>query len=375
VNGPSPLVLLAAGGTGGHMFPAEALAAELATRGIRVALATDDRGRAIKGALADVPKHVIASASPSGGFLGKIKAAFRLGLGVLQASSLIRRLRPAVVVGFGGYPSVPPVFAAARARLPIVLHEQNAVLGRANRLSAGGAARIAVAFDHVERVPADRADRVVRVGNPVRPAIDARRDDPYVPPGADGPIHLFVMGGSQGARVLSENVPAALALLPVELRSRIRLTQQARPADLEGLNAALEPLGLASVETAAFIDDVPERLSLATLAITRAGASTIAELTRIGRPAILIPYPHAADDHQSANARRIADAGAALVMPQGEVTPETLAERLRQALSDPEGLTRAARAAHALGEGDAAARLADVVCELIDPRFKKEADE
>lgn len=368
-------VLLAAGGTGGHMFPAEALAAELANRGIRVALATDERGRAIKGALADVPKHVIASASPSGGTLGKIKAAFRLGLGVLQSSSLIRRLRPAVVVGFGGYPSVPPVFAAARARLPIVLHEQNAVLGRANRLSAGGAARIAVAFDHVERVPAGRADRVVRVGNPVRPAIDARRNDPYVPPSADGPIHLFVMGGSQGARVLSENVPAALALLPVELRSRIRLTQQARPADLEGLNVALAPLGLASVETAAFIDDVPERLSAATLAITRAGASTIAELTRIGRPAILIPYPHAADDHQSANARQIADAGAALMMLQADVTPETLAEHLRRSLSDPAGLTRAARAAHALGEGDAAARLADVVCELIDPRFKKEADE
>jgi len=375
MNGPSPIVLLAAGGTGGHMFPATALAAELRSRGIRVALATDDRGLAIKGALADVPKYVIASASPSGGVLGKLKAAALLGLGVLQASSLIRRLRPAVVVGFGGYPSVPPVFAAARARLPIVLHEQNAVLGRANRMSAGGAARIAVAFDHVERVPAGRADRVARVGNPVRPAIDARRNDPYVPPSADGPIHLFVMGGSLGARVLSETVPAALALLPPETRARVHLTQQARADDLAALNLALAPLGLASIETAAFFTDVPERLSKAALAITRAGASTIAELTRIGRPAILIPYPHAADDHQSANARQIADAGAAWVMPQDTVTPTTLAERLSQLLADPAGLTRAARAAHAWGEGNAAARLADVVCELIDPRFKKEADE
>lgn len=375
MNGTSPLVLLAAGGTGGHMFPAAALAAELRARGVRVELATDGRGGAIKGALADLPRHLIASASPSGGTLGKIKAVLRLGLGVVQSSALLRRLKPAVVVGFGGYPSVPPVFAAARARIPVVLHEQNAVLGRANRLSAGGAERIAVAFEHVERIPPGRARRVVRVGNPVRPAIDARRDDPYLPPSADGPINLFVMGGSQGAKVLSTNVPAALALLPVETRARIRLIQQARPEDLPTLDAALAPLGLGSVETATFITDVPDRLSIATLAITRAGASTIAELTRIGRPSILIPYPHAADDHQRANAEEIANAGAAWVMLQDEATPGALADRLSRLLSDPEELTRAARAARAWGEDDAVARLADVIMEVVETRFKKEAGE
>lgn len=354
-------IILAAGGTGGHIFPAEALARELLTRGHAVTLVTDRRGQAFD-ALPEVPVHRIRAASPTGGLLGKLKAAVQLAMGIVDARTLMRQLDPAAVVGFGGYPSVPTVYAAGRAGVPVMLHEQNAVLGRANRLLMSGARRLAVAYPTVSgvREPA----KLVPTGNPVRPAVAAKRDAPYEAPTADGPVRVLVMGGSQGARIFSDVMPAALALLPAALRARIHLAQQCRPEDLEGVRAAVAPLGLGGVELESFFRDVPDRLAAAHLAVTRAGASTVAELTCVGRPAVLVPYPFATDDHQTANARAVAEAGAAWLVPQPEFTAETLAARLTVLLAEPAELARAARASAIWGTDKAASRLADAVLEL-----------
>lgn len=358
-------IILAAGGTGGHFFPAEALARELLARGRSVTLVTDRRGQAFGDSLPEVPVHRVRAASPGGGLVGKLKAAVQMALGLLEARSLLRQLEPAAVVGFGGYPSVPTAYAAVQARIPVLLHEQNAVLGRANRMLISGARRLATTFTQVSAVgPADQG-KIVRTGNPVRPAIAGRRSAAYAAPAEGGPIHLLVMGGSQGARIFSEAVPAALALLPEPLRARIHLSQQCRPEDLEAARAALTPLGLGGLELQSFFRDVPDRLAACHLAVTRAGASTIAELTCIGRPAILVPYPHATDDHQTANAGQVAAAGGAWVMPQSEVTAQTLAVRLQELLGDPAALARAAAAARDWGMADAAARLADAVLAMI----------
>ncbi|WP_372397162.1 undecaprenyldiphospho-muramoylpentapeptide beta-N-acetylglucosaminyltransferase [Azospirillum sp. HJ39] len=359
------VIVLAAGGTGGHMFPAEALARELLARGRAVTLVTDKRGQAFGDTLPEVPVHRIRAASPGAGLIGKLKAALQMGLGLLEARSLMRQLDPAAVVGFGGYPSVPTVYAAIQSRVPALLHEQNAVLGRANRMLIAGARRLAVAFPGIEKLGEEQRAKIVRTGNPVRPAVSARRLAAYAAPEANGPVRLLVMGGSQGARVFSEIVPAALALLPEELRARIHLAQQCRPEDLEAARDALEPLGLARLELQTFFRDVPDRLATCHLAITRAGASTIAELTCIGRPAILVPYPFATDDHQAANARHLAEAGAAWPIPQPAFTAQALADRLAGLLADPQALADAARAAHGWGTADAATALADAVLAML----------
>jgi UDP-N-acetylglucosamine--N-acetylmuramyl-(pentapeptide) pyrophosphoryl-undecaprenol N-acetylglucosamine transferase len=358
-------IMLAAGGTGGHMFPAEALARALLARGRSVTLVTDRRGHAFGESLAEVPVHRIRAASPGAGLIGKLKAAVEMALGLLEARALLRRLRPAAVVGFGGYPSVPTVYAAIQARVPSLLHEQNAVLGRANRMLIAGARRLAVAFTGVTRVSeADRA-KIVRTGNPVRPAIAARRDAAYQAPETGAPIHLLVMGGSQGARVFSDIVPQALALLPAPIRARIHLSQQCRPEDLEAARAALSGLGLGGLTLESFFRDVPDRLAACHLAITRAGASTIAELTCVGRPAILVPYPHATDDHQTANARQLAEAGAAWLVPQPDFTAQALADRLSALLNDPATLRAAAESARDWGTAQAADALADAVLAML----------
>lgn len=366
MTGKPPIVLLAAGGTGGHMFPAEALARALLARGIHVELVTDRRGHAFGDGLPEVPVHRIHAAAPGNGFLGKLKAGLAMGRGLLQAGGLIRHLDPDIVVGFGGYPSVPAVYAAAQSRKPVLLHEQNAVLGRANRMLVPGARRVATAFDTVSGVKPADLKKIVRTGNPVRPAVAAQRGTPYRSPAADGPLRLFVMGGSQGARVLAEVVPAALARLPAELRGRLHLAQQCRPEDLEATRAAVAPIGLAAVELESFFRDVPDRLAACTLAVTRAGASTVAELTCIGRPAILVPYPHAMDDHQTANAHAVEQAGAAWLVPQPAFTADALAERLTTLFNGPATLAAAAAAARAWGMADAAERLADAVIETAD---------
>lgn len=361
MNGPGPLVVLAAGGTGGHLFPAEALAAELLGRGLAVALVTDRRGRGFGDRLPAVAVHRISAGGLAGGSLiRRAEGALRLAIGLFQARGLLARLAPRIVVGFGGYPSVPTMLAAARAGLPTVLHEQNALLGRANRLLAAKASRIATSFPTLQGAEALDTRRVVFTGNPVRAAIAAVAQIPYrsIEPG--GPIRLLVLGGSQGARVFGRVLPAAFALLSDDLRRRLVVTQQCRPEDIEATRDAYGRLALRH-ELATFFENVPELLAAAHLVIARAGASTVAELAAAGRPALLVPYPFAADDHQTANARAASEMGGAWLLPERVLTPGALAERLHSLVAQPGTLATAAACARAAGRRDAAARLADLV--------------
>jgi UDP-N-acetylglucosamine--N-acetylmuramyl-(pentapeptide) pyrophosphoryl-undecaprenol N-acetylglucosamine transferase len=360
-NGP---IVLAAGGTGGHMFPAEALARELVARGRAVALVTDRRGQSFGDRVPGVVTHRIRAGRFDAGLLRKVVGVAELVFGTAQAALKLRALSPAAVIGFGGYPSVPTVLAAARLGIPSLIHEQNALLGRANRFLAPRVRRIALSFAATAGLsPAERA-RARETGNPVRPAIAAQRERAYDAPTADGPIELVVTGGSQGARIFSVIVPAALARLPAPLRARIRLSQQARPEDIAAVRTAYAS-GDVAAELASFFEDVPARLARAQLVIARAGASTVAELAAIGRPALLIPYPHAADDHQSTNARAFADAGAGWAMAQTDFTADGLARFLAETLAAPDRLAAAAEAAKALGRPLAARSLADLVLAMI----------
>lgn len=358
---PERLIVLTAGGTGGHVFPAEALAEELLRRGYRLTLITDRRGHAYRGALGQIPTIRIRAGGIAGlGIVGKLTSAFALVAGLFQARGLLKSLEPAAVVGFGGYAAFPTMFAAQQLKIPTLVHEQNAVLGRANRALAPGIKRIATSFDKV-RFVGRHSNRAVFTGMPVRPAVAAMRQKPY--PALDGKIRLLVIGGSQGARVLSEVVPVALARLPEALRGRLQVSQQCRPEDIELVRAAYAGTGI-DVTLQSFFDDVPERLAAAHLVIARSGASTVSELTAVGRPAILVPYPHATDDHQTDNAKAVEAAGAAWLVPQPEFTVETLSARLEALLSQPEELATAAGRARAAGVPDAASRLADIVAAL-----------
>lgn len=360
-----PLIVLAAGGTGGHMFPAEALAAELLGRGFDLALITDRRGGSFRGALATVQTHRIRAGGIAGkSFAARLKSAPELAIGTLQARRLLKTLKPGAVVGFGGYASVPTVLAAGFAGFKTAIHEQNAILGRANRLLASRVQRIATSFEHSRGVPAEAESKLVHTGMPVRPTIAAARERPYPALAGDGPVRLLVLGGSQGARVLSEVVPAAVARLGERLRRRLHIVQQCRPEDLDGARTAYGALGVTS-ELASFFDDVPDRLAAAHLLIARAGASTVAELTAVGRPAILVPYPFAIDDHQTANAHAIDEAGAGWLMPQPAFTAEALAARLESLFAVPAILEKAASCARVAGRPDAAQRLADMVSALV----------
>jgi len=360
------LIVLAAGGTGGHVFPAEALAAELKTRGAGVVLFTDRRGDAVGGVLGGIETRRIRSSGVAGkGLAARMHSTLELGLGFFQARSLLSRLAPRAVVGFGGYPSVPTMLAASFGGYRTVVHEQNAVLGRANRLLAGRVERIASSFEHPARLPAGADGKIVHTGMPVRPSFADVRSRPYTDIGADGPVRLLVLGGSQGAQVFGEVVPEAVGRLDERLRQRLAICQQCRPENLEQAEAAYRGFGV-EAELARFFDDVPQRLAAAHLVIARAGASTVAEITTVGRPSILVPYPYATDDHQSANARAVEENGAAWVMPQPTFTSEALAERLRDLLATPEPLRETAERARAAGRPEAAARLADVVFELIE---------
>ncbi len=355
MSAPSRTIVLAAGGTGGHMFPAEALARTLQKRGWATVLITDARGAGFGGAA--TPIHRIAARSPAGGIGGKARGAASLCRGWLQARGLLARIAPAAVVGFGGYPSVPTMFAAARAGLPSMLHEQNAVLGRANAVLAPRVDIIATGFPAVAGLRPDDRHKTVHTGNPVRAAAAARGGAAYARPAADT---VLVIGGSQGARILSDVVPAAIARLPDAARSGLRIVQQARREDCDRVAAAYREIGT-EAEVKAFFEDLPERMAAATAVISRAGASTITELMTLARPAILVPYRHAIDDHQLANARALERRGAAWVMPETEFTAEALAARLADFLSDDATLTLAAGAVAALAVPDAAARLADQV--------------
>ncbi|MFO1152969.1 MAG: undecaprenyldiphospho-muramoylpentapeptide beta-N-acetylglucosaminyltransferase [Rhodospirillales bacterium] len=357
-----PVIALAAGGTGGHVFPAAAVAASLATRGIVPVLFTDRRGTGFGGAVEVVRVH--GAAITGMGPIARATGIARLALGFAGALVQLRRRRPDAVIGFGGYASVPTVLAASLLGIPTALHEQNAVLGRGNRLLAGRVRRIATGFERIAGLSAKNAGKVVRVGMPVRPAFAGWTGEPYAAPADDGPIRLLVLGGSQGAQVFSTLVPDALSRLAPDLRARLAVTQQCRPETLEATRAAYDRLAIAA-ELSSFFADVPERLAKAHLVIARSGASTVAELAVVGRPAILVPYPYATDDHQTANARALAEAGAAWLMPQADLTAERLAERLSALLADPPTLHGTACRARELGIGDAAERLADLALSLV----------
>jgi UDP-N-acetylglucosamine--N-acetylmuramyl-(pentapeptide) pyrophosphoryl-undecaprenol N-acetylglucosamine transferase len=365
-------IVLVAGGTGGHVFPAEALAGELRGRGYTLALFTDRRGEAFGGELGSVTTHQIrAGRVTSGGMISRARGLMDLALGGMQSRRLLAALKPAAVVGFGGYPSVPPMMAAASLGIPTVIHEQNALLGRANRLLAPRVRAIATAFAEVGGMkPGDRG-KAVMTGNPVRPGVRQLRGQPYPSLSGDSPIHLLITGGSQGATVFSDVVPAALARLPEPLRGRVRISQQCRAEDIERARSAYSGTDI-QVELATFFSDIPERLARAHLVICRSGASTIAELTTAGRPAILVPYPHAMDDHQTVNAKAIEAAGAAHVIAQPDFTAETLTARLKLLFAQPQTLARMAQHARDYGQQDAAANLASLVISLLPDNGARE---
>ncbi|MGI6247191.1 MAG: undecaprenyldiphospho-muramoylpentapeptide beta-N-acetylglucosaminyltransferase [Pseudochelatococcus sp.] len=357
----APLVIVAAGGSGGHLFPAEALTVALKARGVRVELATD--ARAAKFAQNFPADAVIAfpAATPSGRSpLAALKAAATLARGFFAAFAAIRGRRPAVIVGFGGYPTVPPLLAAGLLRIPIVVHEQNAVLGRANLLLSNWATLIATGFPEVGNVPEKARARLAHVGNPVRPAVLAAAGTPLAPPGEADAFNLVVTGGSQGARVMSDIVPPAVELLPQDLRGRLSIVQQARAEDVERVRETYARLGVRA-EIAPFFTDLPQRMATAHLVIGRAGASTVAELAVIGRAAILVPLPGALDQDQAANAAVLVRAGAASAVAQKDFSPAWLAEELAARLRDPAALRRAGEAARKAGYPDAADRLAERV--------------
>lgn len=360
-------IILAAGGTGGHVFPAEALADELRRRGRRPVLITDRRGGSFKGALADIECLRIRAGGVAGrGLLNKAHGAVELGIGTMQARVLLKSFSPAAVVGFGGYASLPTVFAATMLGLPSAIHEQNAVLGRANRLLSTRVQKIATSFDDIQNIPQKSLSKATRTGMPVRAGILEHRAAPYPDIDETSPVHLLVLGGSQGARILSEVIPTALVALPDVLRKRIVICQQCRPEDLDKVRSVYDGSGI-DVTLATFFDDVPERLAASHLVIARSGASTIAELAVVGRPSLLVPYPYAIDDHQTANAEAMADANAAWLFPQDAFSPQGLVSRLESLLESPLTLRHAAARALAAGLPDAATRLADLVENLAPP--------
>lgn len=353
--------MLAAGGTGGHMFPAEALARELLKRGLSVCLVTDRRGGRFSAEMDGIPVYRINASGLGRSLFAKAKGVFNMVIGAFQAWSKIRQLKPALVVGFGGYPSVPTVFAASRLGVPIMLHEQNAVAGRANKILSPLAKAVATGFANVKGLG---NARMVLTGNPVRPAICALHDQPYPEIAACGPLKILVMGGSLGATIFSEVAPKAVKLLPGVSRQRLVIHQQCRQADIDAVQQSYAENGV-QVELATFFHDVPERLAACHLVICRSGASTVSELAVAGRPSILVPYPHAATGEQKANAEALAEAGGAWLIPQDSFTPEALAVRLESLLNLPSTLPKTAAAAKSLAHLNAARKLADLACDII----------
>jgi UDP-N-acetylglucosamine--N-acetylmuramyl-(pentapeptide) pyrophosphoryl-undecaprenol N-acetylglucosamine transferase len=353
--------VLAAGGTGGHLIPAFALAIELERRGHHVALITDERGAQIPGKPETLPAHIL----PPGRIAGLNPLGWLKGIkGVLEGRSMALRLfesfKPTAVVGFGGYPALPTMLAARSAGIPTILHEQNAVLGRVNRFFASRVDAIATSFEQVDRLDSKLDAKVTLVGNPVREEVMGLRDAPFPPFTDESLLRILVTGGSQGARVLSEVVPDGLAMLPTALRSRLQVIQQCRAEDIDTVRNRYASHGIPA-ELATYFENMAERLAGAHLFIGRAGASTIAELSAVGRPAILIPLPIATDDHQAANTREIVAAGGARSIRQEKFTATELAKQIQAMAQRPETLANAAHAAWNCGYPNAATDLADLV--------------
>lgn len=361
-------VMLAAGGTAGHLFPAFALAQELGRRGIAVDLVTDMRGDRYGSGFPARATYRVPSATPAGRSpIAAARAMTTLSRGTLTAYRLLGRVKPAVVVGFGGYPTIPPLMAARLRRIPTLLHEQNAVLGRANRLLSRGVSAIATSFQTTRFLDAPLQAKAHMTGNPVRDAVIKSAPKAYMPPAPGGSFRLLVFGGSQGARFFSDAVPPALVQLPAELRSRLAVTQQCREEDLDRVRAVYAEYGI-KADLATFFTNLPELMATAHLVIGRAGASSVAELAVMGVPSILVPLPHALDNDQLQNATRLAEAGACWCIEQKDLTGARLAEMLAQLMSEPGTLAEAASAARKQGRPDAAVRLADLVEELMGRR-------
>ena len=353
------IVMLAAGGTGGHLFPAEALAHSLKARGYSVHLVTDSRAERYAGKFPADEIHIVPSATiGSKNPIAVAKALFTLWQGTSQAKALIRRIKPVAVAGFGGYPTVPPLLAASRLGLPTMIHEQNAVMGRANKMLAPKVKAIAGGF--LPETDGPFASKTVVTGNPVRPAVLKAAVQPYVPSAGSNPFKLVVFGGSQGAQFFSTAVPTAVTLLAPELQQRLVITQQARPEDAEGVKACYEKLGI-HAEVAPFFTDMAERIGAAHFVICRSGASTVSEIAVIGRPALFVPYPFALDHDQAANAALLVEKGGARVVQQSRLSAEKLAEVLKIAMEQPQRLLETAHAAKQAGKPDAANLLADLV--------------
>ncbi|MDP2122164.1 MAG: undecaprenyldiphospho-muramoylpentapeptide beta-N-acetylglucosaminyltransferase [Hoeflea sp.] len=360
------LFLLAAGGTGGHLFPAEALAHELIARGHDVHLVTDSRAERFAGKFPASEVHVVRSATiGSKNPVKVVQSLWTLFQGTRAAGRLLRRIRPDAVIGFGGYPTIPPLLAASNAGLPTMLHEQNAVMGRANKALASRVKAIAGGF--LPEGKGAHAAKTVITGNPVRPEVIAAAAIPYVPSMEGEPFRLVVFGGSQGAQFFSDAIPSAIGLMPEALRARLELTQQARPEDEPHVRARLEEMGV-KAEVSPFFTDMAARIAAAHLVISRSGASTVSEIAVIGRSAILVPYPYALDHDQAANAQALMAQGGASVVRQADLTPQLLAEMIADRMNDPAGLAATAAAAQATGKPDAArllANLAEAIAEGV----------
>ncbi|WP_420333261.1 undecaprenyldiphospho-muramoylpentapeptide beta-N-acetylglucosaminyltransferase [Roseibium sp.] len=356
----SKTVLLTAGGTGGHLFPAQALASELGRRGWVVELATDERADKYGSAFPARQVHIISSETIRGrNPIALAKTALSLFRGTLQARSVIKSLKPQVVAGFGGYPTFPPMFAARMTGTPSILHEANGVMGRANKMLAKGVSAIATSIP-LANLPADLASKQVETGNPVRDAVLEAADQPYQAPVAGGDFKLLVFGGSQGARFFSDLLPPAVELLPEDLRSRLSIVQQCRPEDMDRVQDVYKRLGV-SADCATFFQDMPKRIADAHLVLCRSGASSVSELSVLGRPSILVPLPGALDQDQAANAKVLEQAGGAWPIPQSELSPERLAEEITRLMNAPDKLQEAAANALKVAKPDAVSRLADLV--------------
>ena len=357
----APLILLAAGGTGGHLFPAEALGTALMTRGLRVRLMTDARALRYSGLFSKdmidvVPSETVRGRSP----WALARTGAMLGAGTLKALALIRRMKPAAVVGFGGYPTLPPVFAAKLAGVPTIIHDSNAVLGRANRFLSTRVSAIATSLPGVLDRDAALAGKTTVTGTPMRPAVLAAATVAYAAPGLTDPFRLLVVGGSQGARIMADIVPGAIERLEPALWSRLILVQQVRDEDMARVRAVYDRLKI-SAELAPFFSDLPARLASSHLVVSRSGAGTVAELAAIGRPSVLVPLPGAIDQDQFANAGVLAAVDGAIRIPQAEFTSDRLAAEISALAAEPQRLATMAQAARSVGRLDAAERLADLV--------------
>ena len=356
-------IVLAAGGTGGHIFPAEALGKVLRKRGHSLVWITDERGAGHSGTLSELEMHTISARGISGfGTLGRLTSTISLGIGVFQARRILRELNPAAVIGFGGYAAAPTMVAAMHLKFPTLIHEQNAVIGKANRIFAKRIDRVCTSFEHTRLIP-DSVSPVL-TGMPVRSAFGAARAKPYVAPTDGSPIKLVVLGGSQGAAAFSHLIPCAIKRLPETLRKRIALDQQCRSELIDQTRHAFSNCGV-QARLQPFFEDVPGLVAAAQLLIVRSGSSTVSEVSYTGRPAIYVPYPYAADDHQTDNAQALVKAGGGWFEQQDTLTPDSLAVRLEQLLTDPKALTKAAENAKAFAIPDAEDRLADLVERLV----------